>query len=250
MNYLILNDTHNYLRPMVAREVRAVTGIQSRLYTSVMLIHAKMPVEPHVAAARDLDRPALVFFHSEAVDLLSLVRFKESPWRKLSALPDIDLVYCTSAWRRRGGGHPPPGVVASTLTQFWAHQLQAWRSDSRSDPADNVVNIGLCESHNERGWQEILELILAAAALDIPMRIGFKSSAWRSMKRFPTQIAAWRQLTDFDLATVTWPEGERDLPNSESNIESRIESKDTSMEMISTDYHREPAIPQAWSLLL
>ncbi|MEN1729656.1 MAG: hypothetical protein AAGJ52_14565 [Pseudomonadota bacterium] len=157
---------------------------------------------------RDQDRPLLVFLHSDAVDA---VRDPDSPWMDLKDMDDVDLAVCAAAWARREGDQPPPGVLTSSLIRFWSAQLASWALTDGGD-VSGPVRILIDQPQSALGWKEALEVLLAAATLEIPLDVVFSTAAWESMQSRTDTRAAWRQLTDFDLASlrVAGGDGEAD----------------------------------------
>ncbi len=172
------------------------------LYISVMMIRAKLEpseLESVLGEARALSRPALLFFHSDAVCSLS---DPTSPWLGLCGEPGLDLAYCVSAWQRRDCGEAPKGVQASTLIRFWDARLRSWQADGDDKRVDAPVAVSIRQVRDELGWQETLEVLLAAATLDIPLAVRFEAEAWASLISLPKARAAWQQLLDFELASL------------------------------------------------
>jgi len=171
-------------------------------YNSVLMVRAKTQLNEIMingTAIEALPRPLLVFLHSGAVVQLAS---PTSPWVKLTKEADIDLAYCSTAWQRRRSGEPASGVQRSSLLQFWAHQLDCWSASAGSsiEPSSLLIRIG--RGQDELGWQESLEVILAAATLEIPMRVQFEDAAWQSLLGVPDQRLAWQQLLDYKLAGI------------------------------------------------
>lgn len=171
-------------------------------YNSVVMVRAKALLnEFSIDGVRveDLPRPLLVFFHADAIELIAS---DASPWSSLARQPGIDLAYCNTAWQRRRSSEPAAAARPSSLVQFWAHRLDCWRTDTASILDDQPVLIQLAHAQDESGWQESLEVILAAATLEIGLHIRFKASAWRSLLAFSDQRQAWQQLLDYELAVI------------------------------------------------
>jgi len=171
-------------------------------YNSVIMVRAKTQLNEcgiDGVAVEDLRRPLLVFFHADAIEL---IESDASPWVRLAGQSDIDLVYCTTAWQRRRRSEPAGAARPSSLVQFWAHWLDCWRTGNTAVSDDQPLLIRLTRAQSELGWQESLEVILAAASLEMALHVRFEASAWHSLLDFPDQRRAWQQLLDFELADL------------------------------------------------
>lgn len=167
------------------------------------MVRAKVPLNDlrHDGLSIDeLPRPLWLFFFGEGVEGLAA---DNSPWRSLAEEERVDLAYCTTAWERRDYGSVPAWVEGSSLVQFWAIQLDLWRREGRFEDGDAPLSIRFNAPRDALGWKESLEIILAAATLDLTMLIEFNGPAWKSLLDAPDQRRAWQQLLDFELATLT-----------------------------------------------
>lgn len=171
-------------------------------YNSVIMVRAKTQLNDFSINGSSIERlphPVLIFFHGAAVELLAC---GDSDWVGLAERPGIDLAYCLTAWRRRGRGEPAGAARASSLTQFWAHQLACWKNDTGTAFDERAVQLRLAHAQSPLGWQETLEVVLAAATLEIPLCVRFEADAWRSLLAAPDQRQAWQQLLDYELAGI------------------------------------------------
>jgi len=171
-------------------------------YNTVVMVRAKDRLNAtriEGIAVEDLTRPLLVFFHGDAIDLIA---DESSPWVELARQSGIELAYCTTAWQRRRNGLPAAAVRPSSLVQFWAHQMACWQACTDPDLNEQPVLIRLIDAQPALGWQERLEVMLAAATLEIPLSIQFEADAWCSLADAADQRRAWQQLLDFELADI------------------------------------------------
>jgi len=171
-------------------------------YNSVIMIRAKRrlnEVAETVARIRRLEAPALLFFHAGAVEQL---QDPASPWRELFDEPSIDVAYCSAAWQRRGFADPPAGVEASTLVRFWDALWRHWEAQSPSWDEGEPIRVTIDSPRDPQDWSDSLEVLLAAATLDLPLEVEFSASAWDALCRDVASRAAWQQLLDFEMARL------------------------------------------------
>jgi hypothetical protein len=174
-------------------------------YTSAIMIRAKLrpdQVAATIARVRRLEGPVLLFFHAAAVDQL---QDESSPWRELFDDSSIDMAYCSAAWQRRGLATPPKGIEASTLVRFWDAFWRAGEARSLMPTPEGSapVRVRIDSARSPQDWSDSLEVLLAAATLDLPLAVEFSASAWASLCSEQDSRAAWQQLLDFDLARLS-----------------------------------------------
>jgi hypothetical protein len=178
-------------------------------YNRVMLVQADL-AEPLVRAqlqqARDLlatgQGPLLVFFHARAAALEE--RGQVLAWAGLAAAhrDDLSLAVCQAARSRRVDAAPPAPFRTSTLVRFWAAALGATELLAPHPVAVQTggVLLRIRRAADPPESRELLELVLAAASLELDVVVCFEAEALSMLAG--EQGAGWFQLRDHELARM------------------------------------------------
>lgn len=165
----------------------------------------------------------LVFFHGPAVALA--VGDAAAPWSALADCDDTRLWVCAAAWRRRCRGAPASGFEVASLARFWQQALLCERLEShepgpgpspqraprsnRDSSGSFLIRVGIAPTAPDA--EEVLELVMAGASLEIDLVVVFEGEGRRFLLR--PWGRGWRQLVDFELATLYhYEDGAIDLP--------------------------------------
>lgn len=178
-----------------------------RRYNSVLLVQAGLDTPPARRQLELLQRrsgsaeaPILAFFHSAAAALDPPEPLQA--WADLATESDIDLAVCQSARARRVDSPPPAPWLASTLVRFWSSVLTARNlgAPEWGPVRSGGVLVRLSHSLAAREWRERLELVLAAASLDLDVIVAFEGDALANLTG--EDLRGWGQLRDHGLARM------------------------------------------------
>lgn len=143
-----------------------------------------------LADARRASAP-LCFFHGDGVDQ-ALDPATGQAWSTVAAATGGELMVCETALARRGRAPMPPPWRVGSLARYWAAAAPG--------PGEGSVLVHVRVSGDARFKREVLELCLAAAALEIELAVVFAASGLDHLRG--PDAAGWRQFPDFDLAPL------------------------------------------------
>jgi hypothetical protein len=178
-----------------------------RRYNSVLLVQAGLDTPPARRQLEQLQRrsdsaeaPILAFFHSAAAALDASDQL--SVWAGLTDSLDIHLAVCQSARARRVDSPPPVPWIASTLVRFWSAVLTARNlgAPEWAPVRSGGVLVRLGSALDALEWRERLELVLAAASLDLDVIVAFEGDALVALAG--EDLRGWGQLRDHGLARM------------------------------------------------
>jgi len=168
-------------------------------YTRTLLLRARTAdaVRARVAQLAASKGSVLIFLHGPAIAGLADDRANHPiPIDR----PDFTLAVCSAGWQRRADREPPPPWQPMSLAQFW-HALDR-STGGRASNGRYVIDIQHDPQRSERDWQELLELVLAGAALDIDLIVALTPEAQRALHACSSARRAWQQLADHGLASL------------------------------------------------
>jgi hypothetical protein len=176
-------------------------------YNRVMLVQAGLE-DPLARAQLEQARalltagqgPLLVFFHVRAAALEG--RGQAQAWSRLAADHDVTLAVCQAARARRVDSLVEAPFQSSTLVRFWASVLNAAELLAPHPvavrPGGFLLNIQRAADPLES--RELLELVLAAASLELDIVVCFGAEALSLLAG--EGGAGWFQLRDHELARM------------------------------------------------
>ncbi|QOC23585.1 DsrE family protein [Wenzhouxiangella sp. AB-CW3] len=141
----------------------------------------------------------VVFFHGDGVMQASAPY--SDRWRRIQA-PRLSLEVCSAAWQRRTDDTLDEPFERSSLVWFWHRLARGFRFD---DEQGAGVGAGpwvviVASAPTDPDSQEVLELVLAGASLELPIAVLFSGAGCEHL--VGEKVRAWRQLVDFSLADV------------------------------------------------
>lgn len=160
-------------------------------YSRVTLVRDRLiPRGPRHAEAPG---HALVFFHGPGVVQAADQKARKA-WLATIEGTSTDLVVCASAWARRiRTGVEAPWRSASLAT--------FWQALADSGPAGARVLVEVASSPADaRDRREVLELVLSAGALDLPVDPVFRGAGRVHLDG--VDAGAWRQWTDYGFGRL------------------------------------------------
>ncbi len=168
-------------------------------YTRTLLLRVRTDdaVEARIAELAASEDSVLIFLHGPAIEGLAADRANHPI---LIDRPDFALAVCSAGWQRRTDREPPPPWQLMSLAQFW-HALDR-STGEQAGKGRYLIDIQHDPQRNERDWQELLELVLAGAALDLDLIATLTPEAQRALRACSTARRAWQQLSDHRLATL------------------------------------------------
>lgn len=181
-------------------------------------------VEPALVRAEELagnaNHTLVVFFHGPAV-VLAAADARER-WLALAGPGNARLWLCSAAWQRRCQATPGSGFEVSSLVRFWqealvCERIECFGSGKSGAPGDAectrrakhrqsesfIVRVAIAPTATDA--REVLELVLAGASLDIDLAVVFEGPGLGFLS--PPWVRGWRQLVDFELATLYYRSG-------------------------------------------
>lgn len=194
--------------------------VKQLTYHRIVLLRARPGSEAsRLALARIREwaavRPAglLVFLHGPGVEHAAFGA-PDADWRRLAEWHDVGLEVCSAAWQRRHRQALAEPWQLSSLVTFWDRLLNAPQLVCFGDGQDLRPRVESMQSvRSDPPWlivistapadpdsREMLELVLAGAALDCPLAVVFTGPGVDHLE--PDRFRAWRQLIDFDLAPI------------------------------------------------
>jgi len=164
----------------------------------VRVILCRRAPGPDLERSLDADTaPTLLFLHADAV----------ARARAPLAARHVTALACATSWDRRGGGELAPGFRAGTLGGLFealdeARELLVFgrhgavRQSLPKGPRRWLIEI-VDAPGGARERREVLEVALAAAAMELDARVLFRGFGYNHL--LTDAARGWKQLTDFKL---------------------------------------------------